>query len=70
MMPKLELTEVGKEWMVEHYPPGIVWDYDPDKPFKILAVAAEFWEVTQDGIPLRVPHEYLRRSDTSAKVNE
>ena len=59
MTVELELTEEGKEWIVKAYPTGL-WDYHPDKPFRILAVAAEFWEVTQDGLPMRIPTEYLR----------
>lgn len=64
-MPELELTDEGKKWMVEHYPPGIVWDYDPDKPFQLLAATAKTFEITQDGIPLGVPHEYLRKSEVN-----
>ncbi len=60
-MPELELTDGGKEWMVEHYPPGIVWDYDPEKPFQLVAATATHFEITQDGIPMGVPHEYCRK---------
>jgi len=35
-----ELTEAGKNWIKEHYPQKIAWEYNPDKPFKLHSVAA------------------------------
>jgi len=51
------LTETGKRWIKEHHPQGIVWEYDPDKPFKLHSVAAEFIELTYLGIPYRITTE-------------
>jgi len=49
------LTDVGKAWLQDHYPQGIVWEYDVDKPFRLHAWAAEFIELTYLGIPYRIP---------------
>ncbi len=43
-------TDVGKRWLQDHYPQGIVWEYDVDKPFRLHAWAAEFIELTYLGI--------------------
>jgi len=51
----VELTEAGKTWVQKHYPQGIVWEYDVDKPFKLLSWASEFIELTYLGIPYRIP---------------
>ena len=53
---EVDLIEVGKNWLQEHDPRGIVWEYDPDKPFKLHSMAAEFVELTYLGIPYRIPH--------------
>ena len=39
-MVEVELTEAGKRWILEHYPQGIVWEYDVDKLFKLLSLRA------------------------------
>jgi len=31
--------------------------YDPDKPFKLHSMAADFAELTYLGIPYRIPHK-------------
>ena len=54
---EVELTDAGKNWLQEHHPQGIVWEYDVDKPFKLHSVAAEFVEITYLGIPYRIPHK-------------
>lgn len=54
-MMEVELIEVGKRWVQEHYPQGIVWEYDVNKPFKLHSMAAEFMELTYLGIPYMVP---------------
>jgi len=54
---EVELTDVGKAWLQDHHPQGIVWEYAPDKPFKLHSVAAEFVELTYLGIPYRIPHK-------------
>jgi len=53
---EFELTEAGRNWLQEHYPQGIVWEYDVDKPFKLHSVAAEFVELTYLDIPYRITH--------------
>ena len=45
----------GRRWFQEHYPQGIIWEYDVDKPFKLLSWASEFIELTYLGIPYRIP---------------
>ena len=50
------LTDAGKVWILEHHPRGVVWEYDPDKPFKLHSMAANFVELTYHGIPYRIPH--------------
>ena len=55
-MVEVELTEAGKNWIQEPHPQGIVWEYDPDKPFKLHSMDAEFAELTYLGIPYRIPH--------------
>lgn len=52
----VELTEAGKAWVQEHYPKGIVWDLNLDKPFKLHRVAAEFVELSSLGVSYRIPH--------------
>ena len=52
----VELTEVGSARLLEHYPQGIVWEYNPDKPFKLHSVAAEFVELSNLGVSYRIPH--------------
>jgi len=37
---EVELTETGKNWLQEHHPQGIIWEYNPDKPFKLHSMAA------------------------------
>jgi len=54
---EVELTEAGKNWLQEPHPQGIVYECDPDKPFKLHSVAADFVELTYLGIPYRIPHK-------------
>ncbi len=56
-MTEVELTEAGKNCLQVLHPQGIVWEYDPDKPFKLHSMAAEFAELTYLGIPYRIPHK-------------
>ncbi|MBC8458003.1 MAG: hypothetical protein H8D67_08420 [Deltaproteobacteria bacterium] len=56
MEMEVELTEAGKTWLQEHPPQGIVWEYDPDKTFKLHIVATDFVEPTYLGIPYRIPN--------------
>jgi len=48
-------TDAGKAWIQEHHTQGIVWEYDVDKPFKLLSWASEFIELICLGIPYRIP---------------
>ncbi len=53
---KIVLTEVGKKWFTEHYPQGIVYEYDPDGTFDLKSMGADFVEVICPmGIPYRLP---------------
>jgi len=53
---KVLLTDVGQKWFTEHYPKGIVYEYDEEKPFDIRSMGADFVEVTCPlGIPYRFP---------------
>ena len=56
-MMEVYLADAGKNWIQEHQLQGIVWEYDPDKPFKLHAVTAEYYELTYLGIPYRIPHK-------------
>ena len=47
-MMDVYLTDVGKRWLQGHYPQGIVWEYDVDKPFRLQAWAAEFVEIYEE----------------------
>ena len=52
---KVLLTEVGKKWFTEHYPQGIVYEYDPDGTFELKSMGATFVEVLCPmGIPYRI----------------
>ncbi len=50
------LTDVGKTWLQKHYPQGIAWEYDPDKPFKLHSWALDFILITYLGISYRIPN--------------
>jgi len=67
---EVEFTEAGKTWIQEHHPLGIVWEYDPDKPFKLHGVAAEFVELTYLGIPYRIPHNADGKPTIKQSVRE
>jgi len=54
---EVELTDVGKRWVQDHYPQGIVWEHDPDKPLKLHAITAEYIEFTHQDVPYRIPPE-------------
>lgn len=54
-MMEVYLTDVGKTGIQEHHPQGIVWEYDVDKPFKLLNMTDKYWEVTYLGIPYTIP---------------
>ena len=43
------LTDTGKDWILEHHPQGIVWEYDVDKPLRLQGWAAKFIEFTYPG---------------------
>ena len=51
------LTDVGKRWLQDHYPQGIVWEYDIDKPLKLHSWTDEFVLFTLLGILCRIPPE-------------
>lgn len=53
---KIALTDVSKEWFVEAYPKGIVYEYDEDNPFDLKSMGVNFVEVLCPlGIPYRFP---------------
>lgn len=54
---KISLTEAGKKYLVKCHPPGILWDHDPDKPYDVVAATAWEFHITQDGIPMSLPHK-------------
>ena len=56
-MTEVELTETIRKWLQKHYPQGVVWEYDVDKPFKLQGWAAEFIELTCLGIPYCIPNK-------------
>ena len=52
---KVLLTDVGKKWFTEHYPQGIVYEYDEDKPFNLKSMGADFVDVI---CPLHIPYRF------------
>ena len=52
---KVLLTEVGKKWFTEHYPQGIVYEYDVNEPFDLKSMGADFVEVI---CPLHIPYRF------------
>jgi len=52
----VKLTDVWKVRIQEYHPQSIVWEYDPDKPSKLLSWASEFTEITYLGIPYHIPN--------------
>ncbi len=52
---KIVLTEVGRKWFIEHYPQGIVYEYDPDGTFDLKSMGADFVEVI---CPLHIPYRF------------
>jgi len=53
---KIVLTNVGKEWFVEAYPKGVVYEYDEDKSFELKSMGVDFVDVVCPlGIPYRFP---------------
>jgi len=57
MSPMLvDLTDVGKKWIEENYPPGIVYEYDVDKPFGLRSLGVDTVELTFTGAPYVLPH--------------
>jgi len=52
------LTEAGKKFMTDHYPQGIVYEYDPEGTFTLRSVGARDVELLCPmGIPYRLPHK-------------
>lgn len=52
---KVRLTDVGRKWFTEHYPQGIVYEYDPDGTFDLKSMGADFVEVI---CPLHIPYRF------------
>lgn len=57
---KVCLTEVGRKWFTEHYPKGIVYEYDEDGTFTLDAMyVVDRQAIAQIlcpmGIPYRIP---------------
>jgi len=57
---KIILTEVGKKWFTEHYPKGIVYEYDENGEFTLdsmMVVASKAIPqiICPLGIPYRLP---------------
>jgi len=57
---KILLTEVGKEWFLEAYPKGIVYEYDENETFRLDSmIVIDSQAIAQIicpmGIPYRIP---------------
>jgi len=57
---RILLTEVGRKWFTEHYPKGIVYEYDEDGIFRLDAMyVVDRQAIAQIlcpmGIPYRIP---------------
>jgi len=59
---KILLTEVGKQWFLEAYPQGIIYEYDEDGIFRLDAMMVTGNQVIAQiicpmGIPYTIPSE-------------
>jgi len=52
----VDLTDVGKKWITENYPPGAVYEYDVDKSFNLRSLGVNDVELTFIGVPYVLPH--------------
>ena len=57
---KIRLTEVGRKWFTEHYPKGIVYEYDENGEFTIDSMTVVKKKAIAQiicplGIPYRLP---------------
>ena len=57
---KIRLTEVGRKWFTEHYPKGIVYEYDENGEFTLDSMIVVAKRVIPQiicplGIPYRLP---------------
>lgn len=57
---RILLTEEGKKWFTEHYPQGIVYEYDENGTFRLDAMMVVDRQVIAQiicpmGIPYRIP---------------
>ena len=69
---KVRLTDEGKKYIMEHYPQGIVWEYDPAGEFELHSIISGrevFVELTYIGVPYRIPSE-IKGQLTFEKVEE
>jgi len=55
-MTDVYLTDIGKMWLQKHYPQGIAWEYDVNKPFNLHSWALDFIQITYQGISYRIPN--------------
>lgn len=54
---RITLTEVGKEWFTEHYPKGIVYEYDENGEFRLKSMmVVEKQPITEIICPLGIPY--------------
>jgi len=54
---RIILTEVGKEWFKEHYPKGIVYEYDENGEFTLDSmIVVEKKAIAQIICPLGIPY--------------
>lgn len=57
-MTDIVLTDAGKKFMADNYPPSIVWEYNPEDTFTLHSVgAADVELLCPMGIPYRLPHK-------------
>ncbi len=57
---KVLLTDVGREWFTEHYPKGIVYEYDENEIFTLDSMSVVDRQAIAQilcpmGIPYRIP---------------
>jgi len=56
-MIEVELTETGKAWILEEYSQGSGYEYDIDKPFKVVYGTSDFTLIISRDNPYRIPNE-------------
>ncbi len=61
---KIILTEVGKKWFAEHYPKGIVYEYDENGEFRLNSmIVVDEQAIAEIICPLGISYRILANID-------